>query len=162
MDRGVWWATVQLSSVQSLSHANSLLDCRTPGFPIHHQHLELAQTCDAKLESVMPSNHLILCHPFLLLPSIFPSIRLFSNEPAFHIRWPKYWTFGISPSNESVLLIMWPNLLCKTVLKSSESHEALSEVKSLSRVQLFGTPWTVAYQAPPSMGFSRQEYWRTS
>ena len=52
------------------------------------------------IESVMPSNHLILCHPPLLLPSIFPSIRVFSNELALHIRWPKYWSFGISPSNE--------------------------------------------------------------
>ena len=52
------------------------------------------------IESVMLSNHLILCHPLLLLPSIFPSIRVFSNELALRIRWPKYWTFSISPSNE--------------------------------------------------------------
>ena len=56
------------------------------------------------IESVMPSNHLILCHPLLLLPSIFPSIRVFSNESALHIRWPKYWSFSfsfsINPSNE--------------------------------------------------------------
>ena len=53
-------------------------------------------------ESVMPSNHLILCHPLLLLPSIFPSIRVFSNGSALHIKWPKYWSFSfnISPSNE--------------------------------------------------------------
>ena len=54
------------------------------------------------IESVMPSNHLVLCCPLLLLPSIFPSIRAFSNESAFHIRWPKYWSFSfnLSPSNE--------------------------------------------------------------
>ena len=54
------------------------------------------------IESVMPSNHLILCHPLLLLPSIFPSIRVFPNESVLHIRWPKYWSFSfsISPSNE--------------------------------------------------------------
>ena len=54
------------------------------------------------IESVMPSNHLILCHPFLLLPSIFSSIRVFSNKSVLHIRWPKYWhfSFSISPSNE--------------------------------------------------------------
>ena len=54
------------------------------------------------IESVIPSNHLILCRPLLLLPSIFPSIRVFSNESALHIRWPKYWrfSFNISPSNE--------------------------------------------------------------
>ena len=56
-----------------------------------------------KLKSIklmMPSNHLILCHPLLLLSSIFPSVRVFSNESALHIRWPKYWSFSISPSNE--------------------------------------------------------------
>ena len=52
------------------------------------------------IESVTPSNHLILCHPLLLLPSIFPSIRVLSNESVLHIRWPKYWSFSISPSNE--------------------------------------------------------------
>ena len=69
------------------------------------------------IESVMPSNHLILCHPLLLLPSIFPSIRVFSNESALLIRWPKYWSFsfGTSPSNEYSGLIFfrisWFNLL---------------------------------------------------
>ena len=59
------------------------------------------------IESVMPSNHLILCHPLLLLPSIFPSIRILSNESALRIRWPKYWSFSfnISPSNEHSGLI---------------------------------------------------------
>ena len=52
------------------------------------------------IESVIPSNHLILCHPLLLLPSIVPSIRVFSNESVLRIRWPKYWSFGVSPSNE--------------------------------------------------------------
>ena len=69
------------------------------------------------LDSVMPSNHLILCSPFLLLPSIFPSIRVFSNESALHIRWPKYWScsFNISPSSEHPGLISfrtdWLDLL---------------------------------------------------
>ena len=59
------------------------------------------------IESVMPSNHLILCHPLLLLPSVFPSIRVFSSESALHIRWPQYWSFSfsISPSNEYTGLI---------------------------------------------------------
>ena len=62
------------------------------------------------IESVMPSNHLILCHPLLLLPSIFPSIRVFSDESALHIRWPKYWrfSFSICPSNEHPGLISLP------------------------------------------------------
>ena len=66
------------------------------------------------IESVMPSNHLILCHPLLLLPSIFPSIRVFSNELALHIRWPKCWSFSIIPSNEHPGLIFrmdWLDLL---------------------------------------------------
>ena len=71
------------------------MDCSTPGISVRHQLPKLA------VESVMPSNLLVLCHP-LLLPSIFPSIRLFSNESGLHIRWSKYWSFSfsISPSNE--------------------------------------------------------------
>ena len=71
------------------------MDCNMPGFPVRHHLKELAQI---RIKSVMPSNHLILCHPFL--PSIFPRISIFSNEVALHIRWPKYWSFSISPSNE--------------------------------------------------------------
>ena len=67
------------------------------------------------IESMMPSNHLILCRPLLLLPSVFPSISVFSNELALHIRWPEYWSFSISPSNEYSGLIFfridWLNLL---------------------------------------------------
>ena len=81
------------------------MDCSTPSLPVHHQLLELAQTIS--IESMMPSNLLILCHPLLLLPSIFPSIRGFSNESALCIRWPEYWSFNfsISPSNEHPGLI---------------------------------------------------------
>ena len=76
------------------------MDCGIPGFPVHHQLPEFTQT--ESIESVMPSNHLILCHPLLLPPSIFPSIRVFSDESLLHIRWPTYWSFNfsISPSNE--------------------------------------------------------------
>ena len=80
---------------------------------------------------MMPSNHLILCHPLLLLPSIFPSIRVFSNESAFHIRWPKYWSFSlnISPSNEHPGLISfrmdWLALLAvQGALKSLLQHHS--------------------------------------
>ena len=79
----------------------------------------------------MPSNHLILCHPLLLLPSIFPSIRVFSNESALWIRWPKYWsfTFNISPSNEHSRLISfrmdWLDLLAvQGTLKSLLQHHS--------------------------------------
>ena len=79
------------------------------------------------IELVMPSNHLIFCHPLLLLPSIFPSIKVFSNELALHIRWPKYWSFSISPSNEYSALISfrmdWLDLLAvQGTLKSLLQH----------------------------------------
>ena len=83
------------------------------------------------IESVMPSNHLILCRPLLLLPSISPSIRVFSNESALHIRWPKYWSvsFNISPSNEHPGLISfrmdWLDLLAvQGTLKSLLQHHS--------------------------------------
>ena len=80
------------------------MDCSTPGLPVHHQLAEFVKLMS--IESVMPSNHLILCRP-LLPTSIIPSIRGFSNESALHIRWPKYWSFSfsISPSNEHPGLI---------------------------------------------------------
>ena len=102
--QGVLWAW--FSSVQSLSYVRLFvdpMDCSTPGFPIHHQLLDSADLLKlTSMELVMPSNHLVLCLPLLLLPSIFPSIRVFSNESALHIMWPKCWSFSfsISPSNE--------------------------------------------------------------
>ena len=80
-------------------------DCSMPGFLVLHHLLELAQT--HVIDLVMPSNHLILCRPLFLLPSAFLSIRVFSNELALCIRWPKYWSFSfsISPSNEQSRLI---------------------------------------------------------
>ena len=92
------FSSVQFSLVsQSCPTLCSPVDCSTPGFPVHHSLLKLMS-----IESVMPSNHLILCLPLLLPPSIFPSIKVFSNESVFRIRWPKYWSFSfsISPSNE--------------------------------------------------------------
>ena len=81
------------------------------------------------IESVMPSNHLILCHPLLFLPSIFPSIRVFSNQSALHIRWPKYWrfSFSISPSNEYSGLISFrlDLLAVQGTLKSLLQHHSL-------------------------------------
>ena len=77
--------------------------CSTPGLPVHHHSWSLLMFT----ESVMSSNHLILCHPLLLLPSVLPSIRVFSSESVLHIRWPKYWSFSfnITPSNEHSGLI---------------------------------------------------------
>jgi len=95
--------THQVSLVQMLSHVQLFTTPWTaahqasPSFAISQNLLKFMS-----IESVMPPNHLILCHPLLLLPSIFPSIRVFSNESALRIRWPKYWSFSfsISPSNE--------------------------------------------------------------
>ena len=95
------------------------------------------------IESVMPSNHLVLCHPLLFLPSIFPSIRVFSNESALCIRWPKYWgfSFNISPSNEHSGLISlrmdWLDLLAvQGILKSLLQHHS-SKASILQRSAFF-------------------------
>ena len=105
------------------------------------------------IQSVMAYNHLSLCCPLLFLLSIFPSIRVFSNESAFPIRWPMYWSFNfsISPSSEYSGLIFfridWFDLLAvQGTLKS-----LLSSVQSLSHVRLFAAPWTAAHQ--PSLSF---------
>ena len=105
------------------------MDCSTPGFPVHHQLLESALTHVHWVGE--PSNHLILYHPLLLLPSIFPSIRVFSNESALHIRWPKYWSFSfsISISNEHLGLMSfrmdWLDLLAlQGTLKSLLQHHS--------------------------------------
>ena len=100
-----------------------------PGLPVHHQLPEFTQIMS--IELVMPSNHLILCHALLFLPSIFRSIRVFSNESALCIRWPKYWSLSlsISPSQEILELISfrmdWLDLLAvQGTLKSLLQHHS--------------------------------------
>ena len=96
---------IQFRSVtQSCPTLCDSMNCSTPGLPVHHQPQSLPKLMS--IEMMMPSNHLILCCP-LLLPSIFPNIRVFSNESALHISQPKYWSFSfnISPSNEHPGLI---------------------------------------------------------
>ena len=99
------------------------------------------------IESVMPSNHFILCHPLLLLPSVFPSIRVFSNESALHIRWPKYgsFSFSISPSNEYSELISfwidWLDLLevqgtLKSLLQHHSSKASILQCSAFFMIQL--------------------------
>ena len=107
---------VQFNSVaQSCLTLCDPMDFSTPGLPVHHQLPEFTQI--HAIESVMLSNHLIFCCPLLLLTSIFPSIRVFSNKSVLHTRWPKYWifSFNISPSNEYSGLISfrmdWLDLL---------------------------------------------------
>ena len=122
-DSATPWTTAHQAS-QSISNSRSLLKLKS-------------------IESVMPSNHLILCRPLFLLPSIFPSIRVFSNESALHIRWPKYWSFSfnISPSNEHPGLIAfrmdWLDLLAvQGTLKSLLQHHS-SKVSILLRSVFF-------------------------
>src|SRR5574340_634540 len=99
------------------------------------------------IEPVMPSNHLILCHPLLLLPSVFPSIRVSSNESALRIRWPKYWSFSfnISPSNKHPGLISfrmdWLDLLevqgtLKSLLQHHSSKASILQHSAFFTVQL--------------------------
>ena len=251
----------QFSSVQSLSRVQLFA---TPWIAACQVSLSITNSQSSfsltSIESVMPSSHLILCHPILLLPPIPPSIRVFSNESTLHMRWPKYWSFSFSiiPSNDipgvifrmdlldlfevqgtlksllqhhsskaSILqhsafftvqlshpymttgktialtrltfvgkvMSLLLNMLSATAAKSLQSCPTLCDpidgsptgsaipgilqartlewvaisfssawkwkvkVKSFSHVWLFSTLWTEAYQAPPSMGFSRQEYW---
>ena len=124
--------SVSFSSVQSLSHVQLFA---TPWTAARQTSLSISNSQSLlkllSIESVMQSNHLILCHPLLLLPSIFSSIRIFSNESPLHIRWPKYWSvsFNISPSNEYSRLISfrmdWLDLLAvQGTLKSLLQHHS--------------------------------------
>ena len=128
--RQEYWSYTQFSSVaKSCPTLCDPIDCSLPGFPVHHQFPELLKFMS--IELVMPSNHLILCRHLLLLPSILPSIRVFSNELVLHIRWPKYWnfSFSISSSNEHSELISfrmdWLDLLAvQETLKSLLQHHS--------------------------------------
>ena len=143
----------RLSSSSSSSNSNSSvtqlcptlgdpMDCNMPGFPYHHQLPETTQTHVHRVGDAI-SNHLILCCPLLLLPSIFPSTRVFSNEPLLYIRWPKYWSFSfsISHSNEYSGLISfridWLDLLAvQGTLKSLLQHHS-SKASILQRSAFF-------------------------
>ena len=124
------FSSVQFSSVaQSCPALCDPMDCSTPGLPAITNSRRPPKPMSIQL--MMPSNHLILCCPLLLLPSIFPSIRVFSNESILRIRWPKYWSFSlnISPSNEHPGLISfrmdWLDLLeVQGTLKSLLQHHS--------------------------------------
>ena len=139
---------VQLSSVQSLSHVWLFV---TPWTAAHQASLPINNSQSllelTSIELVMPSNHLILCRPLLLPPSIPPSIRVFSNESALQIRWPKYWSFSfsISPSNEHPGLISfrmdWLDLLAvqgtlKSLLQHHSSKASIIRHSAFFTVQL--------------------------
>ena len=137
--------TMTANSVQSLSHVGLFA---TPGIAAHQASLSITNSQSLlklmSIELIMPSNHLILCHPLFLLPSIFPSIRVFSSESVLCIRWAKYWSFSfnISPSNEYSGLISlridWFSLLAvqgtlKRVFSSTtiRKHQFFSTQPSL-------------------------------
>ena len=124
--------TLSISSVQLLSRVQLFA---TPWTAAHQASVSITSSRSLPrlryTELVMPSNHLIFCHPPLLLPSIFPSISVFSNESALHVRWPKYWSFifNISPSNQHSVLIPfrvdWLDLLAgQGTLKSLLQHHS--------------------------------------
>ena len=139
---------VEFISVQSLSRVLLLAIPRTAAC---HASLSLTNSRSLlklmSIESVMPSNHLILCHPLLLLPSIFPNIRVFSSESVLCLRWPKYWSFSfnINPSNEYSGLISfridWLDLLAvqgtlKSLLQHHSSKTSILRCSALFTVQL--------------------------
>ena len=139
LDQG---SNLSVSSVQSLTHVQLFA---TPWTSAHHASLSITNSQSLlilmSIEPVIPSNHLILFHLLLLLPSIFPRIRIFSNESALCIRWPKYWSFSfnISPSNEYSGLISfrmdWLDLLAvqetlKSLLKTPQFKRINSSVPS--------------------------------
>ena len=133
-------------SVQSFSHVQLFVTPWSTGFPVHHQLPKLAQLMS--IESMMPSNHLILCCPILLLPSIFPSIRVFSSESGLYIRWPKYWgfSFKIRTSNEYLGLISfrtyWFDLVVQRTLNSLLQHHNSKASNSSALSLLYGPALT--------------------
>ena len=142
---------VQKSSDQVISVTQSCPTLCDPMTAAHQASLSITNSWSPpkpmSIESMMPSNHLILCRPLFLLPSIFTSIRVFSSESALHIRWPKYWSFSfnISPSNEQPLLISvrmdWLDLLAvqgtlKSLLQHHSSKAPILRYSAFFTVQL--------------------------
>ena len=117
------------------------MDCSTPGFLVPSP-TPGAYSKLMSIELVMPSDHLILCFPLLLPPSVFPSIRVFSNKSVLCIRWPKYWSFSISPSNEysglTAFRIDWLDLFAvQGTLKSLQHHSSKASVLQPSAFFMF-------------------------
>ena len=147
-----WYSSLcmysSVSSIQSLSRVRLFV---TPWTVAHQASLSITNSWSllnlVTIESVMPTKYLILCRPLLLLPSIFPSIRVFSNESVLHIRWPKYWSFSfsISPSNEYSGLISfrmdWLGLLAvqgtlQSLLQHHSSKASILQCSAFFIVQL--------------------------
>ena len=120
-----FWNDVQFNSVQSLSHFRLFV---TPWIAAHQASLSITLSRSLlkimSIESVMPSSHLILCHPLFLLPPVPPSIRVFSNESTLHMRWPKYWSFSFSISPISFRMDWLDILAVQGTLKSLLQHHS--------------------------------------
>ena len=157
-------SSFQFSSVaQSCPTLCDPMNYSTPGLPVHHRLLKFTQT--HVHESVMPSNHLILCHPLLFLPSIFPSITVFSTESTLHIRWPKHWSFSfsISPSNEHPALISfrmdWLDILAvQGTLKSLLQHHS-SKASILWHLAFFIVQLSHPYMTTGNMTMQTVKPW---
>ena len=141
------FSSVQFSSVaQSCLILCNSMDCSTPGFPVHHHSWTLLKLMS--IDSVISSNHLILCHPLFLPPAIFPSITVFSNQSVIPIRWPKYWSFNfnISPSHEYLGLISfridWFDLLAVQATLKSLLQQYSSKTSILWLSCLYGPTHT--------------------
>ena len=139
---------IKFSSIQSLSRVQLFV---TPWTAVHQASLSITKSRSLlklmSIKSVMPSNHLILCCPLLLLPSIFPSIKVFSNESILHIRWPKNWSFSfnINPSNEYSGLISfridWLDLLA---VEGTQESSPTPQFKSINS-------WTLSFLYGPTL-----------
>ena len=161
------FSSVQFSSVESLGHVRLFA---TPWTAIHQASLSITTFRSLlklmSIESVIPSNHLVLCRPLLLLPSIFRSIRVFSKESVLRIRWPKYWSFSfsISPSDEYSGLISfrmknWLHLLAvrgtlKSLLQQHSSKASILQCSAFFMVQL-SHPYTTTGK---SIALTRQHF----
>ena len=138
-----------ISVVQSRPTVCNPTDCSKPGFPLHHQLLEYAQIHVHWVSDAIQPSH--PCHPLLLLPSIFPSIRIFSNELTLYIRWPKYWRFSFSISLSNEWWSPWGHKESDTTEQLKNNNKMWKEPVSLNRCMIKQT-WSIIY---------RVDYWYT-
>ena len=138
----------KFSSVQSLSHVQLFV---TPWIAAHQASLSITNSRSRlklmSIESMMPSNHLILCHPHLLLPSVFPNIRVFSNELALSIRWPKYWSFSFSNSLSNGYSVLIPLGLAGLITFLSKNSQVFFDTM-VRKHQFFGAQTFLWFNPP--------------
>ena len=152
--------STQFSSVQLLSHVRLFV---TPWTAAHQAPLSITNSRSLlklmSVELVMPSNHLILYHPLLLLASIFPSIRVFSNQSVLHIRWPKYWSFSfsISPSND--IQDWFPLGWTDWISLQSKGPSRIFSNTTVQKHQLFGTVFFIVPLSHPYMTTGKTKFW---